>query len=205
MELHEALSQITEIRAQMARTEVFRGYRSAPVAFSALLAIGSAGAQATWIPEPSQQLAAYLTLWVGAAVVSALAAGLGMAARRRYSTSAWSRDVTWLAVEQFVPCLIAGGLLTAAIVTSVPEALPLLPGLWQILFSLGIFASYRLLPRMTVLVAGFYLIAGILTLLLARGSAAFSPWAMGAPFGAGQLLAAGVLYWTLERRDVEPE
>ena len=30
MELHEALTQITEIRLQMARTEVFRGFRAIP-------------------------------------------------------------------------------------------------------------------------------------------------------------------------------
>ena len=34
MELREALTQITEIRLQLARTEVFRGYRAMPVAFS---------------------------------------------------------------------------------------------------------------------------------------------------------------------------
>jgi hypothetical protein len=30
-----------------------------------------------------------------------------------------------------------------------------------------------------------------------------SPWAMGVPFGVGQLLAAAVLYWTLERNHDE--
>jgi hypothetical protein len=36
--------------------------------------------------------------------------------------------------------------------------------------------------------------------VLARGLHAFSPWAMGLTFGIGQLLAAAVLYWNLERR-----
>ena len=35
MDLREALTQITEIRQQLARTEVFRGYRSVPITFSA--------------------------------------------------------------------------------------------------------------------------------------------------------------------------
>ena len=51
--------------------------------------------------------------------------------------------------------------------------------------------------------AVFYLVAGLLTLSRAQGEAALSPWAMGIPFGLGQLLAAAVLYWTLERGDVE--
>ncbi len=70
----------------------------------------------------------------------------------------------------------------------------MLPGLWQIFFSLGIFASCRLLARATFWVAVFYLGTGLTVLALARGEAALSPWAMGLPFGVGQLLAAAVLY-----------
>ncbi len=201
MDLHDALSQIAEIRQQMARTEVFRGYRAGPVAASGGLAMLAAVVQTGWIGDPSGQKAAYLGLWIGAAVVSGVAAGLGIAARRRLIASSWSREVTRLALEQFAPSVVAGGLLTAVIVRSVPEAFSLLPGLWQILFGLGVFASCRLLPRATWLVAAFYLATGLFVVGL--GPAALSPWAMGLPFGVGQILAAAVLYWNLERGDVE--
>jgi hypothetical protein len=199
MELREALTQISEIRRQLARTEVFRGYRSMPVAFSGLLALAAAGFQALWLPEPTQNIPAYLILWLGAAVVSALAAGLEMGLRCWNSSQSLSRDITWLAVEQFLPCLAAGGLLTLVLAVSAPDALWMLPGLWQMLFSLGIFASYRLLPRATFGVALFYMTSGVACLALAQGEAALSPLAMGIPFGIGQLYAAAVLYWTLER------
>jgi hypothetical protein len=140
-----------------------------------------------------------LTLWLGAAVVSAVAAGLEMALRCWRSTNSLSRDLTWLAVEQFLPCLAAGGLLTFVLAAFAQDSLWLLPGLWQILFSLGIFASYRLLPRATFGVAVFYMAAGVGNLALAQGDLALSPWFMGIPFAIGQLYAAGVLYWTLER------
>jgi hypothetical protein len=204
MELRDALTQISEIRRQMARTEVFRGYRAVPVAFSGVLALSAAAIQAVWIVEPAGQLGAYLALWVGAAVVSAVGAGTEMALRARQSLSPWRREVTWLAIEQFLPCLAAGGLVTFVLVRYAGESLWMLPGLWQILFSLGVFASCRLLPRATFAVAVFYLASGLTCLALARGAAAFSPWAMGLPFGCGQLLAAAVLYRTLERTD-EPE
>src|SRR5436305_12699283 len=71
MELRDALTQISEIRRQMARTEVFRGYRAVPVAFSGLLALAAAALQAAWIADPAEQMAAYLALWVGAAGVGA--------------------------------------------------------------------------------------------------------------------------------------
>jgi hypothetical protein len=202
MELRDALTQIAEIRQQMARAEVFRGYRSAPVAFSGVLAFAAAGVQSAWVPEPARQIGAYLGLWIGAATLSAVAAGSGMVLAGS-AAPGWRRRITWLAVEQFVPCLIAGGLVTAVLVRGNPEALWLLPGLWQVLFSLGVFASCRLLPRPTFAVAVFYLAAGTTCMALARDESALAPWAMGVPFGVGQLLAAGILYWTLERPDAE--
>jgi hypothetical protein len=89
-------------------------------------------------------------------------------------------------------------MLTYVIYHQAPESAWMLPGLWCILFGLGVFASRRLLPRATFAIGGFYLLAG-LTMLLMRRGAAFSPWAMGLTFGAGQLSAAGMLYLTLER------
>ena len=73
MELHDALSQISEIRRQMARTEVFRGYRAVPVAFSGVLAWAAALVQAAWIPEPTRDVRSYLMLWIGAAAVVTVA------------------------------------------------------------------------------------------------------------------------------------
>jgi hypothetical protein len=203
MELREALTQISEIRRQVARTEVFRGYRALPVAFSGLLALAAAGVQQVWIPDPAQGVVAYLTLWVGAALLSMLATGLEMAMNFRHTASSLTRQTVLLAVGQFLPSIVAGGLVMYAIVGHVRENLWMLPGLWAILFSLGIFASHRLLPRATFWVGVFYMAAG--TVCLTLREAALSPWAMGVPFAAGQLLAAAVLYWTLERTDGEPQ
>jgi len=199
MELREALTQITEIRLQLARTEVFRGYRAMPVAFSGGVAVLAALIQAGTIAEPAVQIGPYLMLWIGAAVVSGLAAGLEMMIRARNARSPMTRELTWLALEQFCPSLLAGGLVTVVLVRAAPESLWMLPGLWQIFFGLGIFASCRLLPRPTFWVGVFYLGTGLAVLALGHGQAALSPWSMGLPFGAGQLLAALVLYRTLER------
>jgi hypothetical protein len=198
MDLREAMSQIAEIRRQMARTELFRGYRSVPVAFSGLLAWVAAIAQSIWIADPIREFSQYLTLWLAAAAIGITAAGVEMALRARHDPR-WAREHIWVAVEQFLPCLLAGGLTTLVIARSSEPIAWLLPGLWSIFFSLGVFASRRLLPKATILVAFYYLLAGLATLALARGEAALSPWAMGLSFGGGQLLAALVLYRTLER------
>ena len=75
----------------------------------------------------------------------------------------------------------------------------MLPGLWAVLFSLGLFASRRFLPRGVFLIAGYYLLAGLFCLTLDPRAQALSPWTMGITFGAGQTLTALFLYWTLER------
>jgi hypothetical protein len=156
-----------------------------------------------YLPEPSGRPAAYLGLWVGAALVSMLATGLEIFLHHRHERLTMARQLTWLALRQFAPCLAAGGLVMVAVVSYAPGNLWMLPGVWAMLFSLGIFASYRLLPKPTFWVATFYMIAG--TMLLTLGENALSPWAMGVPFGIGQFFAAAVLYWTLERPDGEPK
>jgi hypothetical protein len=199
MDLHEALAQISVIREQVARTETFRGYRAAPVAFSGLVACLAAGFQHLIIAEPAQNPTAYLALWIGAALVSMAVTGVAMYLYCVKSQSSLTIPNTMMAVGQFLPSVVAGGLVTFVLYQLMPEALWLMPGLWSIFFSLGIFASYRLLPKATFWVGVFYMTAGVFSLIWARGDYQYSAWAMGVPFGVGQLLSAAILYWTLER------
>ena len=83
MELREALTQITEIRLQLARTEVFRGYRAMPVAFSGVVALLAAVIQSVTIADPTSRDRPVPGLWIGAAVISGMAAGLEMVVRAR--------------------------------------------------------------------------------------------------------------------------
>jgi hypothetical protein len=198
MELHEALAQIAEIRDRVAATQSFRGYRAVPVAASGMLAILAALVQPFVVAEPMANLREYLTLWVGIALLGGGTGATGIWLRLRAGDSPLGGELTRLAVSQFLPCLAAGALVTFAIARQAPEVAWLLPGLWQVLFSLGIFASWRLLPRATVAIGAFYLLAGACNLALGQ-EAGLSPWAMGLPFGAGQLATAAILYWNLER------
>jgi hypothetical protein len=199
MQLDEALAQIDQIRSQIARTETFRGYRSATVGFSGLAGIAAAVVQSRFIPNPEQQFSAYLALWIGVAALSVLVVGAELSIRCRRATSPTATRLTRLAIEQFFPCLAAGALLTFALALAAPESVWMLPGLWAIVFSLGVFASYRLIPRPGFLIGVYYLFAGGICLLVGRGDYALSPWLMAGAFGGGQLLTAAVLYWTLER------
>jgi len=199
VELREALSQIAEIRTRMAEAERFRGYRAAPVAISGLIAVIAGFAQSRLNLDPVQNLSGYLYLWVGTAAVAAIIAGSGIWLRFHSGIDRLAREMTWLAVGQFAPCLGAGALVTLAIGNQAPEHAALLPGLWQVFFSLGVFASCRLLPKAIALVGMFYLATGVYNIILADRATAFAPWAMAIPFCLGQLGTAAVLYWHLER------
>ena len=199
MQLHEALAQIPEIRRQMDRSEAFRGYRSATVAISGIAAIASAAVHPRLVPSPAEDIRAYLTLWICVAVLSVMVTAIEMIVRSYRSASPHSIRLTRLAVEQFLPCVLAGGSLTFVMTLYAPQSLWMLPGLWSVVFSLGVFASCRLLPAPVYWIGAHYLIAGLLCLAFARGEEAFSPWSMVLTFGAGQLATAAILYWKLER------
>ena len=193
-DLDKALADITEIRSQMARGAEFQGYGPVTVAATGVLAFLAAGAQAIWLPNPAADVFSYVALWVATAAVSIALIGIEMVARSRRIHSGLADEMIHAATEQFIPAGIAGALLTAVLFHSAPESLWMLPGLWQIVFSLGFFASCRSLPRPMRAVGVWYLAMGLASLAFANGAQAFSVWAMALPFGVGQLLMAAILY-----------
>lgn len=195
MELRDALSQIAEIRSRAAAAEQFRGYRAVPVGLTGILAVVVALVQTRIAVGESN----YLILWLSTALVAAVICGIGIWLRHHQGLDPLANQLTWLAVGQFAPCLLAGGLVTLVVLQQIPQYFSLLPGLWQVFFSLGVFASCRLLPKAIAVVGVWYLVAGSFNLSLVNGPNALNPWAMGIPFGVGQLATAAVLYWNLER------
>jgi hypothetical protein len=205
MELRQALAEVAEIREHLARTEQFRGYRSLTVGFTGFVAITAATIQATYLAPPTEHLAAYLALWIGAAALNLAVVSVEIGSRIRRAETAMARRTTILAVEQFLPPLVVGGLLTVVIVQRASESAWILPGLWSLLFSLAIFASCRLLPRAVNIAGVWYLVGGVLALMWGQGAAALSPWSMGVLFGGGQLLTALIFHLTLERGLASPD
>ena len=104
-------------------------------------------------------------------------------------------------LEQFLPPIVAG-LLVTVVLRYAPQGRWMLAGLWQMLFSMGVFASCRFLQRQMFAVGVWYIVAG-LTCLALGGERSFSPWAMGIPFGIGQLLVAAVLQFGYRQANEE--
>lgn len=202
-ELDRALADITAIRSQLARGTEFRGYGPMTVAATGFVAVVAAGMQALWLPDPSAALAGYVAVWVAAAAISIVLIGIEMVARSRRIHSGLADEMIHAATEQFAPAGVAGALLTFVLYRFAPQSLWMLPGLWQIVFSLGIFASCRSLPRPMFAAGVWYLGAGLASLAWANGPHAYSPWAMALPYGIGQLFIAAILYSKVGASDVE--
>src|ERR1700733_3569304 len=140
---------------------------------------------------------------IAAALLSAALIWVEMQARSRRHHSGLADAMIHQAVEQFLPAGIAGLLLAVMLWKFAAEALWMLPGLWQVLVSLGVFASVRSLPRSVALAGAWYFIAGFIVLLLSSQSHGLSPWTMGMPFVIGQSLLAAILYFASGDADAE--
>jgi hypothetical protein len=195
-ELRQALDDINAIRSQVARGTQFRGYGPLSIASSGVLAILVAAAQSHW--AAGTDLKGFLLIWISTAAVSVLLSAVDTVVRVRRVHSGLALEMIQAAVEQFLPCIVVGLLLTAVLIRVAPQNSWMLPGLWSVVFSLGIFASCRFLPRQLFAVGAWYLAAGLVCLLVAAGRQALLPWEMGIPFGVGQLLVAAVLRFGFE-------
>jgi hypothetical protein len=200
-DLYKALAQIQAIRGQVARGSEFRGYGPETVAATGLLAMAAALLQAVAVKNPMANVLGYLVLWIATAALAVLVTGFQTITRTRRVHSGLARQMIFSAAESFLPAIAAGMLVTVALVRSDPQDLWLLPGLWQIFYGLGIFASCRFLPRQMFAVGVWFLGTGALCLAMGMGEHALSAWEMGFPFGVGQLLLAAVLKFGFREAD----
>jgi hypothetical protein len=203
-ELRRALAEINAIRTQVARGTQFRGYGPRSVAASGILALIVAAVQSRWSAGSAHDAGGFVAIWATVAAVSAAFSAWETIRRARRVHVGLAREMINSAVEQFLPALAVGMLLTVVLMRCAPQVLWMLPGLWAISFSLGVFASCRFLPRPMFAVGLWYLAAGLVCLVVESGPRELSPWAMGIAFGVGQLLVALALEYgygdTVEER-----
>jgi hypothetical protein len=196
MDFPRALSQIAEIHQQLAKGEIYRGYRSVPIAASGLVGVVAA------IVQPSRAGAdslVFLQYWTAVAIVAGLVGVIEVAYNYVVHDHAYGRRRTRQVLGQFLPATVAAAVLTGSFAHIDPQLIALLPGIWSTCFGVGIFASRPYLPRLSGFVALYYFAIGTLLLWTANLDAAPKGWHVGVTFGVGQLLAAAVLYWELER------
>ncbi|CAN7511418.1 hypothetical protein LJR016_003546 [Devosia sp. LjRoot16] len=199
-DLDKALADIVEIKSRLAQSSEFLGLGPAALATSGLLAFAVAALQSV-LPGAAEPMA-YFTGWVLTAIVAVALIGAEMLRRAQRHHAGLADQMIREAVLNFVPAGVAGAALLAFFARFAPEQLWLVPGLWLILVSLGIFAAVRSLPRAIALAGAWYLLSGFTVLLFAAGDQTLSPWHMGLPFAVGQLLIAGIVHRASEAANV---
>jgi hypothetical protein len=191
-----ALEQISEIHGHLARTHVYRGWRPVPCALSG--AIGMAGVVWQLVVEPPATAWAFVIAW---SIVAAVAIVVGCAEIAWHYTraSVSERHRARHVFAQAVPAVVAAIIITVVLINTNPALVMLLPGVWALMFGVGMFAARPFVPSGSGWVALYYWLAGIVVLSVHAAGPMPSPWAVGGVFGVGQTLAALVL-WKEERR-----
>src|SRR6266436_164868 len=93
-DLQQALSEIHSIRTQVARGTEFHGYGPASIAASGILALAVAAAQTRWMAKSAKaDLAIWLDVWAGTAVVSVFLTGLETFVRARRMHLGFAKEV----------------------------------------------------------------------------------------------------------------
>lgn len=190
-ELDRALLDINFVREHIARTTQFKGYGPLTLAVTGLLALGVAALQGRIAAPPAPALE-FIAVWSAVAAIAVTLIGVEAVVRARRLHGGMAVEMLQSAIEQFLPALTAGMLITFALARWSPASSWMLPGLWQIVFSLGVFSTARILPKAVFVVGIWYLGCGLACLALGQ-SDPLSPWLMGIPFGVGQLLVACIL------------
>jgi hypothetical protein len=203
VDVGRALDQIAEIHQQIAKGEVYRGYRSLPVAASGLIGLGAA-----WLQPRSLAVVdpvGFVIYWGAIALCAGLVGASEIVLNYVVHDEAAARRRTRQVLGQFLPSVAAGAAIGVCFTHLSAALVPLLPGLWAICFGIGTFASRPYLPRASGYVALFYYAAGFVLLWIADVPGTLSGWWIGGTFGVGQLLAAGVLWWNLERPGMDAD
>jgi hypothetical protein len=200
-DIDKALADISAIRGQIASHTAFRGYGPVAITITGLLALGMATAQALFPIAGTPLL--YGFEWLATAIVCGAVVRIEMQGRSQRLHSGLADTMIHQAIEQFLPATAASLFMPLLLLQFAPESTWMMPGLWQLFVSLGIYASLHNLPRAMFYAGAFYLISGFVSLLYASQTHALSPWLMGVPFFVGQSMMAMILYFAAGENDGE--
>jgi hypothetical protein len=198
MEVSRALADLEEVRTRLAAVQRFRGLSGGAAIASGVAAIGAGFVQAVTVPHPATHEGGvrYVTIWAACLACSLVVNYGAILLWLAKNWSVRSRIQIKTVGMTILPSIVAGGLLTAALVAR--DQLGLLPGMWCLCYALGLIASRAMAPPGIGWVAALFAGSGA-ALLFAQGENALAWWVMPATFGIGQLMI-GVL---VARDDLE--
>ncbi len=188
--IHQALSEVRELRRRILDKQRFKGYSGRARAISGCLAlIGAAVIGLDFVPRSDLSI---LAVWT-AVCIAAVGLNYGAVLYWFLYNDEASRDPRRLKpLGDVAPAFLLGAALTAVLVWR--GDFSYLYGTWMGLFGLANFASRHSLPPAIVWVGWFYLMAGIIC-LAAPALDFHNPWMMGLVFFAGEWFGGFLLHF----------
>ena len=189
MEYNHALARIEQIHDQIVAGQRYRGFRSATVAATGVIALAAMLLEQVLLPHADLGPWPFIALWSTVAALSVILTTIDI--MRRYQKDTGSRRRTTLnLLEQFLPVLI-GSAAFSFVAAGQGLATAWLPPLWALTFGFGILSVRRFFAKAVSYAGYFYVVA-------ACGAAASQNLVpptivMGAAFGIGQM----ILSWCL--------
>ncbi len=203
-DLNQALADIRSIRRQVAETTEFRGYGPLTLSATAVMALMAGMAQSRWLANPAVHREQYVALWLGTGFVCGTLIITQMLARANRLHSGMADEMVRMAIVHSLPAGVTGIILPFILLHVTPAVFWMLPGLWQIIFSLGVFACCRCLPRLMLFAGAWFLLAGLLCLALGD-TRALAPIAMSGAYAIGMTLVAAIHFLAAKKASSNEE
>jgi hypothetical protein len=203
-DLNQALADIRDIRRQVAETTEFRGYGPLTLSATAVVAVIAGVAQSRLLPRPESHPEQYVALWLSVGVFCGTLIITQMLKRANRLHAVMADEMIRMAVTQSLPAGIAGLILPFVLLNITRNVFWMLPGLWQIIFSLGVFACSRCLPRAMLLAGVWFLLTGFTCLALGDNRALAST-TMSGTYAVGMTLVAVIHYLAANKESVDEE
>jgi len=204
MNLHRALSEISEIKAQLDRTQSHRGFRSLATLLSAFVVVSMAIFLNRWATDVS--VSHFINAW---ALVAAGSVAFAATEMKVHSNLA----------RQLLPSLVVGAAMTFVLsgnqwplfsevnpsltesvhAESVASKHHLLPAVWSMVYGLGLVACVQHLPDAARWVAAWFIVGGIACVIVEQHSMDRLNLQMAVLFGGGQIFLGAILFWNMER------
>jgi hypothetical protein len=194
MEMHRALSGIREMGDVLARARHSTCFRPIPIALTALMAVVASVMSPLFVESGSPMGASFVRYWIVIAGVNAMIVAIDLGHQYWRTDSELQRSKTRIAIYQFAPCIVIGAFATLCLTSTNHLYVSLLPGLWCMVVSLGMFATLYNAPPAMIFPAAYYAVVGGLYWRFNAWSCGLGPWSMGIAFGIGQAWIAVVLW-----------
>lgn len=198
-DLNKALSDIADIREQIAASRLFRGFGPLVIGLTGVLALCVMALQFIRPEIFAPNMPVYFYSWIATACLSLgfILVEMWALSRRHHGKMAFA--MVRRVAEGFLPALLAGAILGVILIGRGSNFAAYLPPLWQYMIAIGLFATMSSLHRNIYLVAVWYFLCASVILFLLSSGHALSPLHMGLPFGIGQILMGLVLFYAYPR------